>query len=524
MRISDIEAIAVLCCDIYNGAFPNSEVICILHPVMAPYISSTLIINLLPYLVASSICILFLLQHKKSKIKNKTPPGNMGLPFIGETMEFYRAQQNNRLFEDFITPRIQKHGNTFKTKLMGSATVIVNGLEANRFFLANEFKLVVSSWPSSSVQLMGENSIMEKTGECHRSLRAILAPCLGGTGLEALVPKICKVVKAHLVKDWGNQKRVITLYKSAKFLIFTIMCECVLEMEAKEELFDCFERVLEGVFSPPLDVPGTSFWRAKKARKEIERELSSVVRKKRKEMEELDENVRSKDELKSLLSRLVGGLIKGEIREVEVIDNMVLFIFAAHDTTSFAIAMTFKMLAKHSNSYTTLLQEHMKIKGNKSPGNEGLTMEDLKEMKYTWQVVRETMRLSPPVFGSFRRAIKEFEFDGFTIPQGWKVLWTVYGTHYSEEYFREPHRFDPSRFEETVPPYVFLAFGGGPRMCAGNQLAKLNILIFVHLVVTNYDWSLVENDEPILMDPLPIPSKGMPITISPFFSNHSPNQ
>lgn len=98
-----------------------------------------------------------------------------------------------------------------------------------------------------------------------------------------------------------------------------------------------------------------------------------------------------------------------------------------------------------------------------------------------------------------------------------QVLWTTYGTHNSPEYFKEPQNFDPSRFEEPVQPYAFIPFGGGPRLCAGYQLAKLNILIFVHYVVTKYNWSLVDHDEPIVMDPLPFPSKGMPIKISPKF-------
>ncbi|KAL2938824.1 Taxane 13-alpha-hydroxylase [Bienertia sinuspersici] len=66
---------------------------------------------------------------------------------------------------------------------------VVNGAEADRFFLSNEFKLVVSSWPSSSVQLMGKDSIMEKTGEQHRVIRSILSPCLGNAGLEGFGSK-----------------------------------------------------------------------------------------------------------------------------------------------------------------------------------------------------------------------------------------------------------------------------------------------------------------------------------------------
>lgn len=57
----------------------------------------------------------------------------MGLPWIGETMAFYKAQRKNRVFEDFVRPRVAKHGKIFKTSLMGSPTVVVNGAEANRF-------------------------------------------------------------------------------------------------------------------------------------------------------------------------------------------------------------------------------------------------------------------------------------------------------------------------------------------------------------------------------------------------------
>jgi len=95
------------------------------------------------------------------------------------------------------------------------------------------------------------------------------------------------------------------------------------------------------------------------------------------------------------------------------------------------------------------------------------------------------------------------------------VLWTTYGTHYNEEYFKDPMSFNPSRFEEGVPQYAFVPFGGGPRVCAGYQLAKLNILIFVHYVVTQYEWFLLHPDESVTMDPLPFPSLGMPIRISP---------
>ncbi|KAJ0052102.1 hypothetical protein Pint_01437 [Pistacia integerrima] len=482
---------------------------------MALHISFLLSNWMFSLLAAVVLALIMLLKHKKNSIKNrkKLPPGDVGLPWIGETIEFFKAQRNNRLFEDFVQPRITKHGKIFKTRLLGSQTVIVNGAEANRFFLSNEFRLVISSWPSSSVQLMGKDCIMAKQGEQHRCLRGIIATALSHAGLESIVPKICSSVQLHLDTYWRGQD-TLSLYRSTKILTFTIVFECLLGINVKAGLLTTFERVLEGVFAPTINFPGSRFWRAKKARQEIEKMLVNVVRERRNEMESNRNMEGGGEEEGMLLSQLVAAMIRGDITENEVIDNVVLLVFAAHDTTSFSIAMTFKMLAQYSNCYSFLLQEHADIIRNKRPG-EILTLEDIKKMKYTWQVARESMRLYPPIFGSFRKAVADIEYEGYTIPKGWKVLWTTYGTHYNAEYFEDPLSFNPSRFEEAFPPYVFLPFGGGPRVCAGYQLAKLNILIFVHYVVTRYNCSLLDPNEPITMDPLPFPSYGMPIKISP---------
>ncbi|KAL2973052.1 hypothetical protein AAZX31_14G026600 [Glycine max] len=385
----------------------------------------------------------------------------MGFPLKGETMEFFNAQRRNQLFEEFVHPRILKHGKIFRTRIMGSPTVVVNGAEANKFLLSNEFKLVKSSWPSSSVELMGRDSIMEKDGERHRFLRGVIGTSLGYAGLELLVLKLL-----------GQQK--ISLYRSTKVLSFSVVFECLLGIKVEPGLLDTFERMLEGVFSPAVMFPGSKFWRAKKARVEIEKMLVKVVREKRREME----GSMGREQDGMLLSKLV-------------IDNVVLLVFAAHDTT-FAVAMTFKMLAKHPDCFGKLLQEHVAIMSNKRWG-ENLTMKH-------------------------EIAITDIEYEGFIIPSGWKVLWTTYGTHYNEEYFKDPMSFNPSRFEEGIPQYAFIPFGGRPRACAGYQLAKLNILIFVHYVVTQYEWFLLHPDEPVAMDPLPFPSLGMPIRISPKYT------
>lgn len=51
-----------------------------------------------------------------------------------------------------------------------------------------------------------------------------------------------------------------------------------------------------------------------------------------------------------------------------------------------------------------------------------LTWADIQKMKYTWQVAQELMRMIPPVFGTFRKAMKDTSFGGYDIPKGWQVI------------------------------------------------------------------------------------------------------
>lgn len=303
------------------------------------------IFSLIPILFS----IIFLIHKKKNKNEKKLPPGAMGLPWIGQTMEFYKAQRRNKLYEEFFQPRVAKYGKVFKTQLMGSPTIVVNGAEANRFFLSNEFKLVISSWPSTSVELMGKDCIMEKQGEKHRCIRALIATSVSHAGLEGLVTKMCNTVRLHLDTNWNGRDEV-SLYRCTKILTFTIVFECLLGIDVEKGMLDTFERVLEGVFALPVKFPGSKLSRAKTARMEIQKMLVNIVRKKREEMEG------GKDKEGTLLSQLVASLIRGEISEEEVVDNVVLLVFAAHDTTSFSVAMTFRMLANHVNCYSRLLQ------------------------------------------------------------------------------------------------------------------------------------------------------------------------
>ncbi|CAK9163952.1 unnamed protein product [Ilex paraguariensis] len=97
------------------------------------------------------------------------------------------------------------------------------------------------------------------------------------------------------------------------------------------------------------------------------------------------------------------------------------------------------------------------------------------------------------------------------------IFWASCMTHMDDSIFKEPAKFNPARFENqaSVPPYSFVPFGGGPRICPGYEFARIETLVTIHYLVTRYTWKLCCSDNFFSRDPMPVPTQGLPIQIMP---------
>ncbi|KAI8008925.1 Beta-amyrin 28-monooxygenase [Camellia lanceoleosa] len=288
---------------------------------------------------------------------------------------------------------------------------------------------------------------------------------------------IDSISQQHLKTHWeGNDE--LKVYRLAKTLTLSIACRIFLGMENPDHiarLVHYFDDVTLGLHSIKVNFPSTNFYRAGKVADAIWRELMAVVRERRAAM--VGGGGVMKQDILSHMIAMSDPTGKG-MCEAEIADKMMGLLVAGHANVAITISFFMKFVGESPKIY------------NKSCSSSTRT---------------------------FREILTDFTYAGYTIPKGWKVYWTVNSTNKNSKYFRDPKKIDPSRYEggEELAPYMYVSFGGGPRLCLGKEYARLVVLTFIHNVVKKYKWEVLFPKEKVLGDMVPMPEKGVPIRLHP---------
>jgi cytochrome P450 len=175
-------------------------------------------------------------------------------------------------------------------------------------------------------------------------------------------------------------------------------------------------------------------------------------------------------------------------------EEMMTLFLAGHETTAMALTWTWYLLSQHPEVEEKLVSEVSGVLRGRAP-----TVADLAQLPYTEMVVRESMRLYPPAAGFAREPIEDVRIGGYVVPRGSLVTVNTYALHRDPRFFEEPERFDPERFgagwEERIPRYAFLPFGGGPRVCIGNGFAMMETRLILAAVAQRCHLSLEPGQE-----------------------------
>ncbi len=169
-------------------------------------------------------------------------------------------------------------------------------------------------------------------------------------------------------------------------------------------------------------------------------------------------------------------LLDADIDSQMVQDELVTILLAGHETTGATLTFTWYLLGQHREVQNAVREEARRVLGDPSGGFDEATLDALDEMEYTEAVLKEVMRLYPPLYQLIRQAAEPAEIDGYDVPEGSFVSMPQYVVHRDERFFPDPEAFRPDRWLDggnatDVPELAYFPFGAGRRRCIGRDLA-----------------------------------------------------
>ncbi|XP_019701471.1 abscisic acid 8'-hydroxylase 3 isoform X1 [Elaeis guineensis] len=449
-------------------------------------------------LLALLSCLLMRKHKRKPQAKVRLPPGSTGWPYIGETLQLYSQDPNI-----FFATKQKRYGDIFKTQVLGYPCVMLASPEAARYVLVTQAHLFKPTYPRSKERMIGPWALFFHQGDYHMRLRKLVQGSLAPDNLRGLVPDIEAIVTSML-DSWDG--RVVKTFHAMKRFSFDVGILTIfggrLEERHKQELKRNYFIVDKGYNSFPINIPGALFHKAIQARKRLRQILNEIMSERRRK------GVMNKDLLGCLME---SSSDKDEhLSDDQISDNIIGALFAAQDTTASVLTWILKYLHDNPKLLEAVKAEQMGIHETNGYGNQPLTWTQTRSMVLTRRVILESLRMASIISFTFREAVVDVEYNGYLIPKGWKVMPLFRNIHHNPQFFRDPQKFDPSRFETAPKPNTFWPFGNGVHSCPGNELAKLEMFIFIHHLVTKFRWEVEGSQSGIEYSPFLVPKHGLP--------------
>ena len=420
-----------------------------------------------------------------------------GLPLVGNLPKFLRDPLEN-------ARSLEVHGNVVRSRTFFE-TVTLLGPEANAFVLHDREGNFSSRggwyyW----IDAVFPGAIMAMDDPAHKHHRRIMQGAFKRSAMERYVSDMGPVIDS-VVGSWrpGPMK----VFPEIKALTLNIAARVFMGMALGPEadrmnraFIDTVEASLALIRKP---VPPFGMWRGVRARRYLVELMRGKLAEKR---------AAERPDLFSQLCHARGE--DGErFSDEEVVNHMIFLMMAAHDTTTSTLTTMFYCLAKHPE-----WQDRLRDEARARPVPY-LDFADLPGCQRTEWVMKEALRLYPPLTSIPRKAARDCSFGGFQIPRGTPVGISPIHTHHMPSVWTEPHRFDPERFsperaEHKRHAYAYLPFGGGAHLCIGQHFADMEVKAVMHQVLRRFRWRVAEGYRmPYQLVPIAKPKDGLPIVL-----------
>ncbi|CAM6126861.1 unnamed protein product [Calypogeia fissa] len=455
-----------------------------------------------------TLLVLHYSSLRNSKSGARIPKGSFGWPVIGETLALTRDPLA------FALSHRKRYGTIFKSNIFLQKSILGTTPEFAKFVAFNSTLFKVQ-YPKS-VEFVSPNSAF--FGDAPR--QAVVKKIFRKFSVPEYLPTVIQGLESIIIENlasWEEQGTVVssdaieTLVADTSSYISLGLKDVRKTPEGRLAVENIIT-MLNAFGAIPINLPGTAHNKAWKARERVRSFLKSVVH----------ERMKQEDSECDILRNLLEAREKaqGEERkyyeEAQIVDEMIAAWVGSFKTSSSTLKFTVKYLMDYPDAFKKTQAEQLEILEGKDLSVSGprLTLEDTKKMVYTQKLFQEVQRFLSLTYLIPRKAAEDVVYEGFLIPKGWAVLPMLNCVHRDPAYYEDPESFNPDRFNAVPKPHTYLPFGLGPHRCPGDEITKLNFLIYVHHLTTSYKYERRGPDQGIKNNGFPEIIGGYPIDIS----------
>ena len=335
------------------------------------------------------------------------------------------------------------------------------------------------------------NGLVTSEGEFWLKQRRLIQPLFHKQRLQSFVQKISEST-AGMLKNWeAKTGSEIDVHAEMTNVTLQIVSQTLMSTEVKgdfKKLNDALLVVMEGMmnfFRLPAWIPTPRNLNMKKNRAVLYDTIAKIIDERRK-------TTTVHNDLLTMLMEVEDADTRERMTDEQLRDEVITIFLAGHETTANALSYVFYLLAQHPDMKQRVVDEFERVIGN----NE-MSFENLNKLEFTTMVIKESMRLYPPVWGITRDAAKEDVIGGYRIKKGDSIAMSPYAVHRLERIWENPLQFDPERFSpermKNIHRYAWFPFGGGQRFCIGNNFAMMEMQIIVALACKQFNFAIAEN-------------------------------
>jgi sterol 14-demethylase len=425
---------------------------------------------------------------EKTVSPGKAPPKMPGaLPLLGHMLAFGKNPF------DYMMSLRKTLGEIGEFRMFHQEMVLMTGPDANEaFFRAPDAQLDQSQAYKIMTPIFGKGVVFDAPPHKKDQQLKMLMPVLRDKPMRGYAQVIVREVE-QMIADWGDTGEIDLLEFMKELTIYT-SSHCLLGDEFRYELNEEFAKIyhdLEKGVNPLAFVfpylPLPVFRRRDKARARLQELVTGIIAKRAQKSE------KSEDAFQLLIDARYED--DSRLSAHEITGMLIGTLFAGHHTTAGTAAWTLLELARRPEYLERVLKEldtHFGVDGE-------VTFQALREIPVLENVIKEVLRLHPPLIFLIRKVMQDFHFKDYTIKAGKYVCASPRVSHRIADVFPDPEKFDPDRYsearQEDARPFSWIAFGGGKHKCSGNAFAMLQLKAIFSILLRRYTFELVDDKD-----------------------------